>query len=579
MRRALSPRLGRRGGRRGDSRTRTSRGPACAAAVAARRPGRGPACGAAVAALLALLAALALPAALRAQQAADSAFAAGERARADSLYRAYLADHPTSVHALFRLGLLAGWRGDYDEALSRLDRALGLAPDYADVAIARGRVLAWDGRRNAAIDTLRGVVRAHPARSDARTALATVLLWEDRPAEARAALEQTPGTAPSDPAARALWLRAGKQVAMDTRDWVAAERILRQEIRRRPEDASLRVELARILRWEGRAPDALEALEAARRLDPSAGVGEAAWLETSAGEGARLGVSWARDSDENEMTTFSASASAHPVPELGVRVSAARHDHAFEAPAFTLLRQSNEASVGADWTFPLGWKAGASVGAEGFRDAEGGDAVTWGASVATPGRERLQATLSYDRSPLAYTAILLRSRVVERAADLALRWRSPSPWTVQGDLTAAWYRGSVPNHAVRWRASAARPVLPWLDLGADLRGKAFDRAAHDGYFDPQLYVSAGPTAGLSHVEGPVELRLDLQPGLRYLRRSGSAGNWAPSADVTGGAVWHIGPGREASLSATWAKSAGSAFSTGASGYTYYGLSAGLRWTF
>jgi len=533
----------------------------------------------ALSAVPALAAVPALPSALRAQGAADSAFAAGDRARADSLYRAYLTGHPRSVHALFRLGLLAGWRGDYGQALSRLDRALELAPDYADVAIARGRVLAWDGRRDAAIDTLRGVVRAHPGRAEARTALATVLLWESRPAEARAALEAPPGTAPSDSAARALWVRAGKQAAMDTRDWVEAERILRREIRRRPEDASLRVELARLLRWEGRAPEALEALAAARRLDPSAGAGEAAWLETAAGEGARLGVSWGKDSDENEMTTFSASASAHPLPELGVRVSAARHDHAFEAPAYTLLRQSNEASVAADWTFPVGWKASASVGAEGFRDAEGGDAGTWGASVATPGRERLQATLSYDRSALAYTAILLRDRVTERAADVALRWRSPTPWTVQGVLGAAWYRGSVPNRAVRWRASAARAVLPWLDLGADLRGKAFDRAAHDGYFDPQLYVSAGPTAGLSHAEGRVELRMDVQPGLRYLRRSGSPGGWAPSADVTGSAIWHVGPGREASLSATWARSAGSAFSTGASGYTYYGLSAGLRWTF
>jgi tetratricopeptide (TPR) repeat protein len=123
--------------------------------------------------------------ALRAQVVeGDRLWAAGEQAQAKSAYERELARHPDDVHSLYRLGVLASWRGDLDSALALTARARAVEPGDPDVRLLEAQVHAWHGDLTGALARYDSVLAEHPDRADARVGRARVLFWQGRAVEA-----------------------------------------------------------------------------------------------------------------------------------------------------------------------------------------------------------------------------------------------------------------------------------------------------------------------------------------------------------------------------------------------------------
>lgn len=81
-------------------------------------------------------------------------------------------------------------RGEFDEALTQLGRALDLSPDYPDIHFALARVLERTEDPDGAVAAYRSAIERHPRYLEARVALAYCLLEAERFEEAAAAFEE-----------------------------------------------------------------------------------------------------------------------------------------------------------------------------------------------------------------------------------------------------------------------------------------------------------------------------------------------------------------------------------------------------
>ena len=82
-----------------------------------------------------------------------------------TLYRSILDDSPNDVDMLLGLGLVLGWSGDYGSAISILNKAAELAPEYADVWAAISRINFWDNNLDdalIAVDTWSQLIPSDP---------------------------------------------------------------------------------------------------------------------------------------------------------------------------------------------------------------------------------------------------------------------------------------------------------------------------------------------------------------------------------------------------------------------------------
>lgn len=263
---------------------------------------------------------------------AESAWVAGDHARAETLYARRLAADSSDAIALHRMALLLAWNERYDRSLELFDRLLRIAPDNREAAVDRARVLAWKGHPNAALSAVDALLardpgdepalraRAlfaswageyeaslaaydrllgeHPADRDLLYQRARVLSWASRLEESAGAWRSLLESEPNDPEAllglaRVLsWsgdqdsaavlygrvlasapdnLEARRGLARAA-SWGgelrAGERLWREILADAPEDVPSLVGLAQTLRWQGRQREAMAYLRRARGLDP-----------------------------------------------------------------------------------------------------------------------------------------------------------------------------------------------------------------------------------------------------------------------------------------------------------------------
>ncbi|HKR57175.1 MAG TPA: tetratricopeptide repeat protein, partial [Gemmatimonadales bacterium] len=169
---------------------------------------------------------------------ADSAFVAGDFARARTLYEEVLSADSLNERALWRLALLDSWDNQMDRSLRRFARARQLDPANTDLMVAQARVLSWAGhttdavalydsalvRDSSRVDALVGRAQSvawagdldraeglwrsalvdHPDDPTLLVGLAQTLYWKGEPGLARAYVDRARAVAPGDASARDL---------------------------------------------------------------------------------------------------------------------------------------------------------------------------------------------------------------------------------------------------------------------------------------------------------------------------------------------------------------------------------------
>lgn len=113
----------------------------------------------------------------------------GRLDEAERLYSRLLEDNPRHFDALNRLAIVALQRGNFDDALSRVDLALSVAPDSAAAMSNKGTILMSLKRHADALAAYDRVVDLNADDPDAHYNRATVLEEMNRPLEALASYE------------------------------------------------------------------------------------------------------------------------------------------------------------------------------------------------------------------------------------------------------------------------------------------------------------------------------------------------------------------------------------------------------
>src|SRR6516162_4354363 len=78
---------------------------------------------------------------------------AGQRDRAEALYRKVLQKAPDHADALHLLGLIAHERGRHQRAIRLIEQALAILPDFAAAHVNLGNALRAAGRRKEAAES------------------------------------------------------------------------------------------------------------------------------------------------------------------------------------------------------------------------------------------------------------------------------------------------------------------------------------------------------------------------------------------------------------------------------------------
>jgi tetratricopeptide (TPR) repeat protein len=231
--------------------------------------------------------------------AGDSAWVAGDFARARTAYQLALHDNPGSVRALYRLGVLASWDGQLDSSLALLRDAREIEPRDPDVRIQEARVLAWAGRYQAAIVRWDSLLAEFPDRRDAALGRAQTLAWAGRLDAADSAYGALVAQDSSDVDA----LAGQAQVASWRGDFLNAIRYYRLALERDPKHVASLVGLAQVRQWQGRPAEARPLVDRALAIAPS----DRTALEVRAAIHAMvrpqmdLTIGWSHDSDRNTL--------------------------------------------------------------------------------------------------------------------------------------------------------------------------------------------------------------------------------------------------------------------------------------
>lgn len=396
-------------------------------------------------------------------------------------------------------------------------------------------MLAWSGRLETAAGALDRVLADHPDHLGALEARATLQAWRG--------------------------------------DLVGAERRWRELARRRPGSVDVRLGLARVLRWQGRPEAAVRQLEAAREAgggDPRVR-GEARQLRPLLAPSAVPSLVRESDTDTNEMLTTSLSVRTRPLQRVEVRGDA----YVRGADDRVRDRRAEGASVTATWHLEPGWGLFAGIGAA---TADEGAPVrgTWRAGASTPGRHRIDATLTLSRRAVDATAAMIEHGVTAVSADLTAR-ADPAPgWRLRADLGWARWEGSEENRRLSGSLLVDRDLGTRWHLGGRLRAFGFERELDDGYFDPELLVQLEGIVRWEPTADRWRFDAQLRPGIQ---RVGRGGEVQPTAHLEGGVAWRWAPGRRVRLGGTFARAGVSSFATGAEDYVYRSLRLEARWTF
>ncbi len=491
-------------------------------------------------ALLAMLLAC-LP--LQAQSnAADSAWARGDRSLARQLYAARLATDSTDALALFRMAQLASWVRDFHATVRYLDRLLTLHPEDRDARAARARAIAQLGNLAAAIDTANAILAAFPDAVGALQARARFAAWNG--------------------------------------DLRASERWLREALARDSNNADTRVALAQTLRWQGRPDLASAVLAPARQRWPdNTDVREEAhWLAQQLQPHTRSGITREDDSDGNGITTLTANAAARPMLRLELRAGGYLRHAGLNAAASAI--DARGVVLTASYLAGNGWTLEASGGASRSNAEQATTLPALAGAILSPRRNRAVIGVGLTRTPFDYTAPLARNRVVVDEARATLDLRASRDWSLALAAATARFdiRGAgLQNHRASGEAHLMRRLSDALSLALGMRVFGFDRDLSGGYFDPDLYGIADLALGWHWQASHWTVDAEAAPGVQQVGSTGSPGGAARAA---GTLAYDVRPGRRLALRGVWANTGLQQLSPGAgAAYRYTSASLLFSWWF
>jgi tetratricopeptide (TPR) repeat protein len=205
-------------------------------------------------------------------------FSKGEIQAARRQVETSLAKRPDNAAALLLAARVARAAGDFDSALSHLDRAIAIAPQR-EVFLEKARTLDQAGLRSQARQAWRAILDVIPENAEAAARLGR-LAWEDGDhATAVSLLERAvQGEAPAS-----VWFDLGL-ARQDLRDLEGAAAAYREAIEIKPDHAEAALNLGVALQESGDLDRAMRAYAQAYRLRPES-FGKIAMALTSATHG------------------------------------------------------------------------------------------------------------------------------------------------------------------------------------------------------------------------------------------------------------------------------------------------------
>jgi len=199
------------------------------------------------------------------RRAGDEFIKAGDYVRAEREYRKAVGINPDNSEALNKLAfLLFRYKGELDEAVLRLSRAVELSPAYADAHYNLGTAYAHMGRLSDAARHLKQTLRLEPSNAEAAYNLGVVMNRQGRRDEAITHLAVALKLNPTGVQAHTT---LGK-LLFENGDTVGAMEHFREAIRVDPKFAEAHGNVGALLLAEGKPADALSHLEQAATLDP-----------------------------------------------------------------------------------------------------------------------------------------------------------------------------------------------------------------------------------------------------------------------------------------------------------------------
>lgn len=506
----------------------------------------------------------------------------GDPAGAAAALDPLLAADPAYLPALQARAQFSAWAGRYDDALAAYGRVQEITPEDRSIGYERARVLSWASRFEAARAVYDSILRASPNDREALIGLAQVLAWSSDLDAAEAVYRRVLANDPDDPDALRGLARAAAWGGR-LRD---AERRWRQVLERQPNDPAALVGLSQTLRWQGRDAAALEAARRAVQIAPTDrdAQEELRWARLPTEPRVAPSFTYESDSDGNRISTVTSGAAWRPTPRVEVRGDAYWRQAGVEAdePAARIADRTARGAGLTLWTqLEPGWSLSAGVGASATDRAGGETEPTWRASVSTPARYRVTATLGYARSLLDYTALLILNDVELDEVSLSAQGTLGEGVVLSGGVGWAEFRGDSAN-SVNHRGAAnlalTARVGRYFTLGGASRAFAFERDLQDGYFDPDLYAIRELLGRYNQEWRRWAVSAEVAPGLQQVGQEGEA---TASLRSTASLSYLFGPGRRVGVSAAYANAGLSRLSpeAGGEGYRYTAVTVSGNWTF
>jgi tetratricopeptide (TPR) repeat protein len=572
---------------------------------------------------------------------ADQAWADGETDVAFRLYSARLEQNPADELATLRVGLIHGWREEYEMAMGLLTRLIERNPNRLDARVARARVLAWSGDLLAAREEVLQVLLMEPDDFEANEALLEFDTWVTAPEDAGTSFEGLMSISPdaSDgildkgitPEGGVAVSRAGydallvlnpndldarlglARVLAFSRDFEESIAEYEEVLRLSPSDARAVTGMARTLGWAGRMEEGRATARRAVDLDESNAeawvvLGQvyrwsgqnmdakraftvAAELEPNNAEirdqlrAVRLVLAPVAaptliiedDSDGNRMVTTLVTSRWRPLPRTTVRARAYYKDLEQGLGEFGVIQSTAQGFI-VSVAHTLR-REWTVTGAIGGDDT---DAPSNPSFLAY----RL-AVATPDRRSLRFGLDLSSSGLTETAA-LAQRGVRSTGIVISGRwLPAPGWRVDGNIGLGRYEGTENNSRRSGF-LGASKRiGREFTVGASFRGFSFQKNLFDGyfdpDFYGIAELTGAWVRQLSLWTFRAELapgiQKVTRAGESGRAIRASGRAGYRLGAAREVSLSYTYSSAGLTRLSNGASSYSYSGLTLGLGWAF
>ena len=461
----------------------------------------------------------------------DQLWEAGSFDQARQAYERELAGNPRSVHSLYRLGVLASWRGDLDSALALAATARAIEPNDPDVRLLQAQVLSWQGKLPAALSRYDSIIADNPDRLDAQVARARVLAWASRFDAADSAYASILQRDPGNPAAL-----AGRAEARAWRgDLDRAEAMYHSVLAADSANTTARLGLATVHFWQGRSAQARRELDPilaaepnnrdAQTLDRAIRLARRSFVEIAGG--------WNNDSDHNTSWWQSAMVTVPMTDHLAVFGSIGLQE------SHDPIRSADRQMAEAGFRLGLG-KLGVTAAAGAHRlQPEGGDdrtSASYRGGVSYKATPRVAFGAGYAHHAFDETAQLIESGLDMDEADASVDLGITRSTTLTLGGGGAWF--SDDNQRYHAVAALMQQLPQHFFAGVYGRQMGYDFKG-TGYFSPDRFRTGEVRGGWAHEDPQWTARVAGGLGAQQaFRGAETQAEW--HADASLGRKWGTG---------------------------------------